>query len=214
MNLIYFILFSVLTFMSLLLGYKKYHSTTLYALAIGGIVNSLFYHGGTHPIEIFGIPFGIDSIIYTLFIFCVFVMYIKEGSKNAFTLAASSIIAIMISNIFQLIANLLAYGSQTNYWLTFLLFTISSIASLIAVLVMIKFLNKFNNRYNLYLMLVCSILICSIIYSMIYYSLAVLIMGEPTNLIGLLIGSVIGKTIAILTSLFILFIIRKLEEEK
>ena len=39
-------------------------------------------------------------------------------------------------------------------------------------------------------------------------------MGEPTNLIGLLIGSVIGKIIAILTSLFVLFIIRKLEEEK
>ena len=72
MNLLYFILFGLFIFLCSLIGGKKYRSTTLYALAIGGAVNANFFHAGFYPIDIFGLSFGIDSIIYSLFIFCSF----------------------------------------------------------------------------------------------------------------------------------------------
>ena len=77
-----FILFSIIIFLLSLVSYEKFRSTTLYALAIGGAVNANFFYAGNYPIFCFGIPFGIDSIIYTLFLFCVLLMFLKEGKKE------------------------------------------------------------------------------------------------------------------------------------
>jgi len=119
MNFVLFIIFSLTVFLISLVGYKNFRSTTLYALAIGGVVNANFFHSVNYPINCFGLPFGIDSVIYTLFIFCVVVMYIKEGKKEAYTLAISSIIAIMFSALMQLIAQLLSKGSTLIVWKSF-----------------------------------------------------------------------------------------------
>ena len=64
-NFIWLLLFGIFVFSLTLIGYKKYHSTTLYALAIGGVVNANFFHAEYYPISCFDLPFGIDSFIYT-----------------------------------------------------------------------------------------------------------------------------------------------------
>lgn len=208
MNLLYFILFSILIFLCTLIGYKKYHNTALYALAIGGVVNANFFTAGTYPIDIFGLSFGIDSIIYTLFIFCVILMYIKEGRSQAYLLAISSIVAIMFSAIMQLVSDLLSNGSSFAVWNSFINFFISSIASIIAIVTMIElcnYLSKYKLFKNPYIITIFGILICTFINSGIYYTSVILISGVRGNYIWeLLFTSFIGKTFALACSILAL----------
>ena len=204
MKFVLFLIFSLFIFLSVLLGGKKFRSTALYALAIGGVVNANFFHAGNYPIQIFGLPFGIDSIIYTLFAFCVIVMCLKEGKKSAYLLSFSSIIAIMFSALMQLISDLLSKGSSTAVWSTFLNFTVSSVASVIAIIVMLEILNLIKNK-NPYLIMVLGIVIVSIINSCLYYPIATIIMGRPENILTLLLTSLIGKCIALACALATLY---------
>lgn len=206
MQLIIFLIFSFGVFLSVLLGGKKFRSTALYALAIGGVVNANFFHAGNYPIKIFGLPFGIDSIIYTLFVFCVMIMYIKEGKKPAYLLSFSSIIAIMFSALMQLVSDLLSKGSSTVVWSAFLNFTVSSIASIIAIVIMLEILNLIKNK-NPYLIMALGIIIVSIINSCLYYPIATIIMGRPENILTLLLTSLIGKSIALICSIVTLYLI-------
>ena len=208
MNFIYFLIFSILIFLSLLFGGKKFRSTALYALAIGGVVNANFFHAGNYPIDCFGLPFGIDSIIYTLFVFCVIIMFFESGKRQAYLLSFSSIIAIMFSALMQLVSDLLSNGSSIYVWNSFLNFTISSVASVIAVVIMLEILDKIKNKTNNYVLLVVGILIATIIDTLIYYPLSMLIYGMPSNILILLLTSFIGKIIALLCALLTLFLLK------
>lgn len=204
MNFLFYIIFSLAVFSLVLIGNKKYFSTTLYALAIGGVVNANFFHAGNYPIMCFGIPFGIDSIIYTLFVFCVILMFIKEGKRQAYILAISSIIAIMFSATMQLISDLFTNGSSLEIWKTFFVFCASSLASVIAIFIMIKILEKIKNKINHYATVIVGITTVSIIDTLIYYSMAILIYGMPSNMSIYILTSFIGKLIALICGLLTL----------
>lgn len=213
MNLLLFIIFGLLIFLSSLIGGKKYRSTALYALAIGGVVNANFFHAGNYPIDCFGLPFGIDSIIYTLFIYCVIVMFIQNGKKDAYILAFSSIIAILFSALMELIANILSNGFIVEFLISFLNFLISSIASLIAIYTMIELLHLLKNKVNQYLLLLIGIIIATVINTIIYYPLITLINGTPNNILILTITSIIGKSIATLYAIFSLWLLNNYDKK-
>lgn len=214
MNFILFLFFSISIFLLSLVGYKKYRSTTLYALAIGGAVNANFFHAGKYPIDCFGLPFGIDSIIYTLFAFCVIVMLLKEDKKSAYLLAISSIIAIMFSAFMQLISDLLSFGNYDSVWQTFGTFLVSSIASVIAIVAMLETISRLKNKVNEYVLLIIGLLMATIINSLIYTPLTTLINGTPDNILTLLLTSFIGKIIASACGIFTLFLINHNEKKK
>ena len=213
MNIIYFLLFSVCVFLCALIGGKRFRNTTLYALAIGGVVNANFFHAGNYPISCFGLPFGIDSIIYTLFIFCVVVMFIKEGKGQAYLLAVSSIVAIMFSAVMQLVSDILSKGSSLNVWLTFLTFTISALASIVAVIAMLELLEKLKTKINQYGLLVIGILLATIINTLIYFPASLLLNGMPTNIGLMLLTSFIGKILALLCAIIAFRLINKLNSK-
>ncbi len=213
MNIILFIIVGIAIFFSLFLGGKRFRSTALYALAIGGVVNANFFHAATYPINCFGLPFGIDSLIYTLFIFCVLVMLFSEGKKQAYLLAFSSIIAIMFSALMQLTSDLLSSGNSAAVWNTFLTFLTSSVASVIAICFMIEFINKIKENVNNYWLLIIGIIIATIINSGIYYPISMLILGAPANTASILLASLIGKLIAMLIALLTFFILTKIDKK-
>jgi len=206
MNLVYFITFSLIIFLASLLGGKKYRATTLYALAIGGIVNANFFHAGTHPINCFGLPFGIDSIIYTLFVYCVIIMFIQSGKKDAYLLTFSSVIAIIISAIIEFIANVLSSGFEIIFLTTLLNFIVSALASLIAVYITFKILDLLKNKANKYIILVIGLIICLVINTLIYYPLITLINSNPSNIWILVLTSFIGKFIALISSIIAFYL--------
>lgn len=214
MHFVYFLLFSITVFLLALVGYKKYRVTTLYALAIGGVVNANFFHAANYPVDCFGLPFGIDSVIYTLFAFCVIVMFLKEDKRLAYLLAFSGIVAILFSAAMQLVADLFSENDWLQAWKTFLSFFISAIASILAVIATLETLEKLRGKINEYWCLIIGILIVTVINGGLYYPLSVLINTSPENLPVLLFTSFIGKCIALLCGLFTLFLLNKMERRQ
>lgn len=216
MNLLYLILFAIGIFMCSLIGYKKYFSTALYALAIGGVVNSNFFTAISHPIDVFGLPFGIDSIIYTLFIFCVIFMYFRFGKKDAFVLSISSVVAIILTAFFELTANLFSGNNTIEIWHKFMLFFFSALATIIATLLTIELLSiiEKHKKVNRYLLMVFAIVLSSIVNSSIYYLLSGFTAELKVNeIFTLILTSLIGKTIGLMCSLLMMFIINSIDKK-
>ena len=212
MEFIYFLIFSIVLFLMSLVSYEKFRSTTLYALAIGGAVNANFFHAGKYPIVCFGVSFGIDSIIYTLFAFCVILMFLKENKREAYILSFSSVIAIMFSACMQLVSNLLTIGSSVAVWKEFANFAVSSIATVITIWIMLEVLFKWKQKnINQYIILLVGMLIVTVVNSSIYYTAVTIINGAPENIWNLMLGSIIGKIIAVLCSLGVLYLSNKID---
>lgn len=213
MNFLWFLIFSLIVFLMSLICYESFRTTTLYALAIGGAVNANFFHAGNYPIMCFGLPFGIDSIIYSLFTFCIVIMLLKTNKKEAYILSFSSIIAIMFSASMQLVSNLFTSGSTAIAWQTFLTFTVSAIASLIAIWAMIEIINYLKKKNaNEYILLILGMLIATFINSLIYYPLATIINKVPENIIQLSMTSIIGKLIAVVLGILAFYLMNKIEK--
>ncbi|MBQ3547661.1 MAG: hypothetical protein IJA44_04220 [Clostridia bacterium] len=212
LNFVLFLLFGLGIFSLSLIGYKNYRSTTLYALAIGGVVNANFFHASAYPINCFGLPFGIDSIIYTLFAFCTLVMLLKENKKSAYLLAFSSIIAILFSAAMQLFADLFSQGNSKTAWMTFISFCISIVASIVAVLGTVEVVDRLKTRLNQYLCMAVGIIIIMLLNSGIYYPLSIIVNGVTDNIGELLITSFVGRLIAVLYSILMLYFMNLIEK--
>lgn len=214
LKFILFLGFGFITFSLSLIGYKKYKATTLYALAIGGVVNANFFHAGAYPVTCFGLPFGIDSLIYTLFVFCVMVMLLHETKRDAYLLAVSSIVAILFSACMQLVADLLSIGSSVFVWQRFAGFCISAFASIIAILVAVEIVSRMKAKHNAYLCMAVGIIITILLNSGIYYPLSVLINVSTGNVWLYLATSFLGKLIALGYSLLAFFYMQMQEKKK
>ena len=209
-----YVLFSVAIFLLTLVGYRKYKMTTLYALAIGGIVNANFFHARNYPIELFGLPFGLDSILYTLFVFCVFVMYITEGKKQGYILAISSVVAIIISAAFQLFADLFTKGINAESFRVFAVFFVSACATMVSIVLLIELLEKIKSRVNQYLLLLIAMIVVSVVNTLIYCCLVDLVSNHLDNISELLSASLIGKSIAIASSFVAFYLINIILKKK
>ena len=211
MKFLFFLLFGMGVFALSLIGYKKYQNTTLYALAIGGIVNANYFNGITTPIECFGLPFGIDSLIYTLFAFCVVVVFLNEGKRSACLITVSSVVAIMFSAVMELVAKLFTLGNSPEIWMSFLTFTSSALASLLASFITIHILSRLQNR-NAYGCMAFGIVLITGLNAAIYYPLCALISqsGIPWLHVA---ASFIGKGIALIYSLIALKLLNVLKNK-
>lgn len=213
MNFTLFVAIGIVIFALVLLGGRKYRSTALYALAIGGVVNSNFFNSTNYPIDCFGLPFGIDGIIYTLFIFCVIVMLIGEGRRSAYLLAISGVIAILFSAVMQLISELLSRGITDASWITFAGFMISAFSSVVAITVTIEVVNRLKEKLNAYLLIIIGTVIATVINSGIYFPLAMLVGGTSEGIGILLLTSFIGKAIALAISLLTYFFLTLIDKK-
>ena len=213
MNFILFLLFGAGMFALSFISYNKYHNTTLYALAIGGVVNANYFHSGNYPIDCFGLPFGIDSLIYTLFAFCVIFMLLNDSRRSAYLLAISSIIAIIFSACMELAAKLLAGGEVWSAWEIFESFIFSALSSSIAVVVTVEFINKLKNKCSPYVCMILGIGIVAIVRSGIYYPVTAVINGTTKNLWDYVFSSFTGNGVALVYGLLALKILNRLKKK-
>lgn len=208
-NLIFFILFAVIVFFCSLIGYKKYFSVALYALAIGGVVNSMYFGFNDFPINIFNLNFGIDSIIYSLFLFAVLMMFFETGKKNAIMLTVSSVLAILFAAHMELFAKIFSDNISMEMWQRYWSFIFTFIASLGASICMIYIVSILKNKtkINEYLLLIIGMGIGSFINTTIFYGLNGFIQDLTLTQIGIsLASSYIGKALSILVGLLVLFV--------
>jgi hypothetical protein len=165
-QLIYYSLFLILIFFASLIWYKKCLSISLYALAIGGVVGSLYY-GSSKPIDIFGLNFNLASIIFTLYLFSLMMMFICFSRYNALSLMISSLIAMLLSIIIDSTAVFLSNGVSVEFWKEIHRLVTMFTSTLISSLVMIYFVNFLKKRFNIndYLSLIIGMLIGSITFT-------------------------------------------------
>lgn len=214
MNFVLFLLFGAGVFSLALIGHKKYHNTTLYALAIGGVVNSNYFHSGNYPIDCFGLPFGIDSLIYILFAFCVIVMLLNDSKKSAYLLAISSIIAIMFSALMELSARLLAGEALGAAWEIFQSFAISAFASVVAIVVAVEAIERLKKKYNPYACMALGIGMIAVINSGIDYLTTAIVKGATETVWIYALTAFMGRGIALVYSLVTLKILNMLKSKK
>lgn len=116
-------------------------------------------------------------------------------------MAIASIVAIILSAIFELLAKANSYGFSTQTLLNFCNYLFSALGSLVGIWIMFFFLERSKNL-NVYLRIFIAILIGSFVNSVVYFSGILVINGAIDQFWNILLGSLIGKLYAIALSLF------------
>ena len=70
-NIMVLILFTVLMFIIFVIARKMFGKNALFVIGIGSVIGANLYNANDFPIAIGNLVFGIDSIIYTLFVFSI-----------------------------------------------------------------------------------------------------------------------------------------------
>ena len=153
-------------------------SRTLISVAIGCAISANIYTSESVPVVHGGLIFGIDSILYSLFI-CAVIYKAKDYSiKDAKDMTISTIIAILVSALIELFATWSYTGLGKGAFNIFLGYLFSAVGSLAGVWLMFhSFEWAIKKGFNQYLNILVCILIASFVNSMVYYLGTSLIYG-------------------------------------
>lgn len=200
MNLLYYTLAAIVFFLITIILFEKRNiwSTIVSSLGIAGVVNANFFHSGNYPIDVFGLNFGVDAIIYTLFIYTIILNFFYFGKKSAIIYTFSGAAAVFLAGVIELIAVAFSSGHSIEAWAEFGGFAISALATIAAgvcAVLLIDFLKKKFKIHNMFLIII-GIVLATIVNTLIYYSLTPLILKHEFDII-LILTSFIGKFISL-----------------
>lgn len=215
MDFLFLVLTAVLVFVILIVSNRFWGKDALFVVGIGCAIGSNIYNVGDYGIVIGNLVFGIDSVIYTVFVFVVLLCLKNYDEKSAFTLLYSAMGSIMLSAILVFIASWASAGFASNLIWGFVSYLISVIATFAALFITIKLFKYFESKnLNVYLNFLINVLIASFINSLIYFGAVAIISGFEENFLGQLGASYIGKLMSTAFSLLTYFICTKLPYKK
>lgn len=215
MDFLFLVLTAVLVFAILIVSNRFWGKDALFVVGIGCAIGSNIYNVGDYGIVIGNLVFGIDSVIYTVFVFVVLLCLKNYDEKSAFTLLYSAMGSIMLSALLVFIASWASAGFASNLIWGFVSYLISVIATFVALFTTIKLFKYFESKnLNVYLNFLINVLIASFINSLIYFGAVAIISGFEENFLGQLGASYIGKLMSTAFSLLTYFICTKLPYKK
>ena len=215
MDFLFLVLTAVLVFAILIVSNRFWGKDALFVVGIGCAIGSNIYNVGDYGIVIGNLVFGIDSVIYTVFVFVVLLCLKNYDEKSAFTLLYSAMGSIMLSALLVFIASWASAGFASNLIWGFVSYLISVIATFAALFSTIKLFKYFEGKnLNVYLNFLINVLIASFINSLIYFGAVAIISGFEENFLGQLGASYIGKLMSTAFSLLTYFICTKLPYKK
>ena len=215
MDFLFLVLTAVLVFVILIVSNRFWGKDALFVVGIGCAIGSNIYNVGDYGIVIGNLVFGIDSVIYTVFVFVVLLCLKNYDEKSAFTLLYSAMGSIMLSALLVFIASWASAGFASNLIWGFVSYLISVIATFAALFTTIKLFKYFEGKnLNVYLNFLINVLIASVINSLIYFGIVAIITGFQENFWGQLGASYIGKLMSTAFSLLTYFICTKLPYKK
>ncbi len=215
MDFLFLVLTAVLVFAILIVSNRFWGKDALFVVGIGCAIGSNIYNVGDYGIVIGNLVFGIDSVIYTVFVFVVLLCLKNYDEKSAFTLLYSAMGSIMLSALLVFIASWASAGFASNLIWGFVSYLISVIATFAALFTTIKLFKYFEGKnLNVYLNFLINVLIASFINSLIYFGAVAIISGFEENFLGQLGASYIGKLMSTAFSLLTYFICTKLPYKK
>lgn len=215
MDFLFLVLTTVLVFAILIVSNRFWGKDALFVVGIGCAIGSNIYNVGDYGIVIGNLVFGIDSVIYTVFVFVVLLCLKNYDEKSAFTLLYSAMGSIMLSALLVFIASWASAGFASNLIWGFVSYLISVIATFAALFTTIKLFKYFEGKnLNVYLNFLINVLIASVINSLIYFGIVAIITGFQENFWGQLGASYLGKLMSTAFSLLTYFICTKLPYKK
>ena len=215
MDFLFLVLTTVLVFAILIVSNRFWGKDALFVVGIGCAIGSNIYNVGDYGIVIGNLVFGIDSVIYTVFVFVVLLCLKNYDEKSAFTLLYSAMGTIMLSALLVFIASWASAGFASNLIWGFVSYLISVIATFAALFTTIKLFKYFEGKnLNVYLNFLINVLIASVINSLIYFGIVAIITGFQENFWGQLGASYLGKLMSTAFSLLTYFICTKLPYKK
>ena len=210
-TLFYYVLFAIIVFSILFAGIKLFGKDAIFTIAIGAAIASNIYNPTAYPIIFCHLIFGIDSIVYTIFTFCILLMYIDHGKKSMNTVLYTTLFSLFLTGFLAFAGAFFTTGITTSSVQSALSFVNSIVATYIAIIAMIFVFEFFRkNGVNMYVCAFLSLMLASIINSFFYFGLTFLMFGNFNSIFLIsLAGSYLGKTFAILLSVGLLYILNR-----
>ena len=184
---------------------------TLIGVAIGCAVNANLFTPLNYPVIVGELTFSIESILYTLFMYTVVIRILDYSYDDAKKLTLTSVAAIIISGIIELVALLSLNGFSAEVFQKFAVYLFSSIGTIIGVWLMVFFTIGFKKRrVSSYIIIPIVIAVSTIIHALFYYGGMSLVFWERTAYTyRMLLGTIIGKAACVGLSVLCYFINQK-----
>ena len=185
---------------------------TLLAVAIGCAVNANIFNPYTSPIYLGSFRFSIEIVLYTLFMYTIIVRILDYSFKDAKRMTFTSIAAIIISAFIELVATLMQTGEVVDALKTFSIYLFSSIGTIAGVWIMVFItIQCQKKKISPYIIIPLAIIPASLVHALFFYGgLMLVYLGEDVYQITFgALGTIIGKAVCILLSIFCYFINKK-----
>lgn len=212
MEFLFLVALALVCYVAFFFGYKYFKKDAIFVLAIGGVVSSNIYHIGAYPIAVGEFVFGLDSVIYTLFIFCIMFVAIKYSKKEALALTYTSVASILFTAIIQFLASWAVEGIVRGVVWGLVSFVVSAISTLLAVYLALFIAEKLKGKLNGALIIALGVVLVSVINSFLYYGAVFLFDGELLNFGMILASSYIGKALSLVMGIVTYFIVLACEK--
>lgn len=208
MNILILIIIALVAFGATTFFRHISDSKTLISVAIGCAINSNIYNSVSMPIEFGPMVFGIDSALYTLFMFTVIIKAKDYSIKEAKDMTISTIIAIMVSAFIEFFAVWSFSGIDKQLVIRCSGYILSSLGTFAGIWAMLWCFRKFDERReNVYLTFAVVVIIASLINSSIYFCGMALVQGDFSNILSpTLTGSYVGKLFSTILGLICYYV--------
>ena len=201
MNLLYFCIAALIAFLLpiVLFERKQYWSLVISGLGVAGVVNANFFHSQDYPIDIFGLKFGFDAIIYTLFVYTVILNFLYYGKKSAIIYTVSGAAAVLLAGLIEAVTKTLAFVSDIDTWRKFLGFLTSALLTIICGVAMVFILDILKRKHKVhnFFLVIIGLIFTTIINTLVYYTVTPMVIGYEFSLIPIN-TSFLGKGISII----------------
>ena len=184
---------------------------TLFAVAIGCAVNANIFNPITAPVQLGSLTFSIEIILYTLFMYTIIVRILDYGYQAGKVMTLTSIAAIVVSAIIELVSNLATNGFTAEAFKISAYYLFSCLGTIIGVWVMVLIAIKLRKvNVSSYVIIPVAIIVSSIIHAIFFYGGYALINWDYTIYsLSKAVGTIIGKAVCIGLSVFCYFINKK-----
>ena len=202
------IIFAIVAYGLTTLFRKWIDIPTLLAVAIGCAVNANIFTPLNSGLVVGPFSFSVESVLYTLFMYTIVIRILDYGYKDAKRMTFTSVAAIIISAIIELVALLVRDGANVVTFKTFSYYLFSSIGTILGVWFMVFITIKFREKnVSSYLIIPIAITCSTLIHAAVYYggySLVQWHIGDYT--LSMFLGTLIGKAFCILLSVICYYI--------
>lgn len=170
----------------------------LIAVAIGCAVNANILNHITAPVVVGPFTFSIEIILYTLFMYTIMIRILDYSYHDGKIMTFTSIAAIIISAIIELISKLATGADVAESFIAFSYYFISCAGTALAVwfmvLVTIHFKEASAPRV---IILGLALVLASVVHTLVYYGGMSLIEQKLVYGLSNLYGALVGKAICI-----------------